>query len=230
MSIWDKFKGVFGKEPSSAPVGPPALRAQVEAAVRARAQTNASFIPLDIAGDVSAGSVEDIQLAIQVLDDLFRRGTLEPLGYTRTWKPHPVGNWVYHPVATEAPGAVGLVHTSEARTQAVPRQPASAQVASSPEPVGPGHSAADFQNPEVLGLSDEELRRRAAGRDARRTDWVGPAGAIPKKDQTEQIDRRLVMRGLLTEQQLAEIHQVGDQWTEQAEPARRRAIVARTPD
>jgi RNA-directed DNA polymerase len=67
---------------------------------------------------------------------------------------------------------------------------------------------------EILGLSQTELRRRALRINPYRTAWIGRVDTIPPQtdERTALIDRGLILRGLLTSEQIDEIHRVGDQW------------------
>jgi RNA-directed DNA polymerase len=71
-----------------------------------------------------------------------------------------------------------------------------------------------FVNEEILGLSADDLRNRALKIDPFKTAWIGRVDTIPPQSdaRTAIIDRGLVLRGLLTEEQLVQIHEVGDEW------------------
>ena len=66
----------------------------------------------------------------------------------------------------------------------------------------------------LLALSPEELRQRALRITPWRTAWIGRVDTIPPQsdERTALIDRGLILRGLLTEAQLTEIHRIGDLW------------------
>lgn len=98
-------------------------------------------------------------------------------------------------------------------------RPQASQAAPTAPPAPTVSGPADRQdayaaNPEVLGLSAEAMRQRALKVNPHRTAWIGRVDTIPPQsdERTALIDRGLVLRGLLTEAQLAEIHTVGDQW------------------
>src|SRR5262249_37400931 len=80
----------------------------------------------------------------------------------------------------------------------------------------------------ILGLSADELRQRALRIDPYRTAWIGRTDTIPPQsdERTAIIDRGLMLRGLLTEQQLVEIHRVGDLWLKHHEAAKMAAVAA----
>lgn len=67
---------------------------------------------------------------------------------------------------------------------------------------------------EILGLSEAALRERALKIVPWRTAWIGRVDTIPPQsdERTAIIDRGLILRGLLTPEQIDEIHRVGDQW------------------
>lgn len=74
--------------------------------------------------------------------------------------------------------------------------------------------AARYQANEILGLSMAEVRKRALKIDPFRTPWIGRVDTIPPQtdERTALIDRGLILRGLLSKEQLDEIHRVGDLW------------------
>ncbi len=80
----------------------------------------------------------------------------------------------------------------------------------------------------ILGLSADELRKRALRINPYRTAWIGRVDTIPPQsdERTALIDRGLILRGLLTEQQIADIHRVGDLWLRHHEAARMAALAA----
>lgn len=67
---------------------------------------------------------------------------------------------------------------------------------------------------EILGLSQDELRKRALKINPMRTAWIGRIDTIPPQsdERTALIDRGLILRGLLTPEQIAQVHRIGDQW------------------
>jgi RNA-directed DNA polymerase len=89
---------------------------------------------------------------------------------------------------------------------------------SAPPPAAQPWTEVAAQNPyeasEILGLSPDELRKRALKIDPYKTAWIGRVDTIPPQsdERTALIDRGLILRGLLTEQQIGEIHRVGDIW------------------
>jgi RNA-directed DNA polymerase len=85
----------------------------------------------------------------------------------------------------------------------------------SPRTYGGGDGSEDrYRNEEILGLSAADFRKRALKIDPWRTAWIGRVDTIPPQsdERTALIDRGLILRGFLTEEQIAEIHRIGDQW------------------
>ncbi len=66
----------------------------------------------------------------------------------------------------------------------------------------------------ILGLSADELRKRALKINPFQTAWIGRVDTIPPQsdERTALIDRGLILRGLLSEEQIDEIHRIGDLW------------------
>lgn len=94
---------------------------------------------------------------------------------------------------------------------------------------GAYRTAADpYARPEILTLSAEELRARAVKIDPYKTAWIGRVDTIPPQsdERTAIIDRGLILRGLLSEAQITEIHRVGDLWLRHSEAARLAATTA----
>jgi RNA-directed DNA polymerase len=81
---------------------------------------------------------------------------------------------------------------------------------------------------EILGLSAAELRKRALKINPYQTAWIGRVDTIPPQsdERTALIDRGLILRGLLTEKQIEEIHRVGDLWLTHHEAAKLAKIAA----
>lgn len=123
------------------------------------------------------------------------------------------------PAASQKPAAAA---SSAAPSAAAPAPASAPRAARSPE---------DFQNPEILGLSRDELRERALKVDPYRTAWIGRVDTIPPQSdlRTALIDRGLILRGLLKEEQINEIHRVGDLWIKHHDAARlAETLAART--
>jgi retron-type reverse transcriptase len=218
MGFWDKVKSFFGGgggdgdgEPPK-PAHDPALVTRVQRTTRKRLNARGVFEAVDIAADLGARDVATVQAACAVVDHLFKTKWFEELGYSRTWR---VDNWVYHPVdapladpskpSAAKPGAAkpGSPVTKAAPAVAAPRVDAYAP------PSG------------VLGLTTAELRARAMNVVPWRTAWIGRTDVIPpaSDERTALVDRGLVLRGLLTQPEIEEIHRVGDLWLEHKDTA-----------
>lgn len=207
--FWDKVKSFFGG-------GGGGASAPVRDAMVARAQKKESFEARDIAAQLlGANPPEDaVQKIGAEVEAAFQAGAISAFGYKRLSRD---GAWLYNPYSGDAPGAAPAAAAAPQAPAPQPfagapvqaRMPANPQVAAAA--VKPGAYAA---NPEIMGLSAEELRKRAVKVKPWTTAFIGRVDTIPPQsdDRTAYIDRGLVLRGLLNEKQLAEIHTVGDAW------------------
>ncbi len=239
MGFWDKVKQLFGGPPTPAPGTFAAMpSADLEQRIRARAvaavKSRAAFGPEHLAEQIAPGahSAADILLVGDVLERLYEQKFFEPFDYTKTWRGPPVATFVYHPVESAAP--------AYAPPKVTPRVPGTPPVASSPgaqsgapyrgapQPGGTPYRSPfnPYAAPGILGLTPDEMRRRALRINPMRTAWIGRTDTIPPQsdERTALIDRGLILRGLLTEQQVAEIHQVGDQWLKYGDFWRKRQV------
>lgn len=114
------------------------------------------------------------------------------------------------------------------------RAPVSTPISTSATlPAPPPRSAAEdlarYQASEILGLSMAEVRKRSLKIDPYRTPWIGRVDTIPPQtdERTALIDRGLMLRGLLTREQLEEIHRIGDLWIRHHEAVTMAATIAR---
>ena len=111
-------------------------------------------------------------------------------------------------VATGSHGA----STARSRAGREPRPRVAANSRPEPPPVAKkaagslGLDAADY-----LPITREEIKEAAKGRNLLRNPWFGRRDLIPPADdpRTQLIDRAMVTQGLITPEQLAEIHAVG---------------------
>ena len=223
--IWDKLKSAFGGKPPGGGTPPSDLERRVLQAVQTRVAQKLSFIPLHVADEVTqhlvSRSVQDLTDALNTLELLFQRGDLNPLGYTRTLH---AGNWTYHPVGSPPSAAPPAGRAPGAPSG--PSVPLSAQVAAVVKTVAQALNPYDASA--ILGLSAEELRRRALRINPYRTAWIGRVDTIPPQsdERTALIDRGLILRGLLSPQQITEIHRVGDLWLKHHEAHKLASAVA----
>jgi RNA-directed DNA polymerase len=221
MGFWNKVKQFFGAgadEPATQ--GPPAsaeLVAEIRRAVRRRMKKQKLFTVRNVArrvfgkGKVSADNLRVTYAAIGKFADA---AFLQRFGYTRsTLTVGGASSWVFHPAGRDPwdhpafrehkPGVA-----TKAATAATAKQPS----------VSKATPAADAPDPldtsGILGLSKNELRARALKINPFNTPWIGRVDTIPPQsdERTAIIDRGLILRGLLTEKQIEEIHRVGDLW------------------
>ncbi|MEO7330215.1 MAG: reverse transcriptase family protein, partial [Minicystis sp.] len=198
--------------------------------------------PIDVADEATAAlagrSVSVITFACSVVERLYDEGRFASLGYTRTKQLD--GNWVYHPKGANpaayrppSPAAKGkTAPPTPAPTKAPAPAPAKASPARNTAAATPAAPAVSARNPldasAILGLSQDEMRKRAMRIDPYRTAWIGRVDTIPPQsdERTALIDRGLILRGFLSEPQIAEIHKVGDLWLRHHDAAKMATIAA----
>ncbi len=126
------------------------------------------------------------------------------------------------PAAAPAPAPAGNKPAGAATT------PAGSGAGGTPAPTKKRTSDDPLEANEILGLSAEELRKRALRINPYQTAWIGRVDTIPPQsdERTAIIDRGLILRGLLTKGQIEEIHRVGDLWLTHHEAAKMAKIAA----
>ncbi|MFO0617486.1 MAG: reverse transcriptase family protein [Polyangiaceae bacterium] len=98
------------------------------------------------------------------------------------------------------------------------RAPSSANAPSTPYRSGGAAPPRGLPDPykasDILGLSAAETRKRSLKINPYKTAWIGRVDTIPPQsdERTALIDRGLILRGFLTEEEITEIHRVGDAW------------------
>lgn len=231
MSLWDRLKALLrgrGSPPSAAATT--LLERRLDRVVRDRIARHLGFSDAEVAHEaLDIPSTNNVAVAVGIIERLFRDDVLRPLGYVRTSRAAFGGHWVFHPAGTLPP----------------PLAPPSRSAASAAPPASRGESASpaaqasaaprveNLPNPylasEILGLSADEMRKRALKISPFQTAWIGRVDTIPPQsdERTALIDRGLILRGLLTELQVAEIHRVGDQWLKHHEAVKLAEAVAR---
>jgi RNA-directed DNA polymerase len=221
MGIWDKLKKAFGggaaSPPPPEPPDPPDEPAATKAATRKRSNrvwtltkrgnTLALIAPH---GTFEVGGIED-QAGFSNLsegDEILCEGD------------YVGGSSITELVVTK----IGVEAQGRSRTQSIPPPSASAQTSaqgpyrtawSPPEQqVQLGTDKERWRANEILGLSQAELRKRALKIRPWATAWIGRVDTIPPQtdERTAIIDRGVILRGLLTKEQIDEIHRIGDQW------------------
>lgn len=240
MSFWDKVKGFFGGGGAEEPDGPgtadplkahaPELVDAVVIAVRARCIAKSSFEAVDVADEVTASvpsrGVAEIRAACAVVEALYDTGWFTSIDYQRTGA-------VYHHIAAPPQAYVPPRGGSSFPPAGPPRVPipaASVRPAAAPV-VGtaPGRAPIDpLAANAILGLSATDLRKRALTIRPYETAWIGRVDTIPPQsdERTALIDRGLILRGLLTAEQITEIHRIGDLWLRHHEAAKLAEIAA----
>ena len=246
MGFWDKLKTMMGGEGEPPDATPPdaALARRVEAIVVRRMTKKEPFEAIVVADEAVADpaerTVKGIAAACAVVLRLHDEGRFTALGYVRTKLTD--GNWLYHPrgydvaaygAALSAVPSPGLLRSP---TAPLPRRPPPARRSGAASAAAPARAPAAAKprvNPYaaadgILGLSAAELRKRALRINPYRTASIGRVDTIPPQsdERTAIIDRGLILRGLLSEAQIVEIHRVGDLWLRHHEAAKMAAVVA----
>lgn len=139
------------------------------------------------------------------------------------------------PPASKAPPAATKsappAPAKSAPPAASPAQPASTSTSApavAPAPTKKKTSDDPLEASEILGLSADEMRKRALEINPYQTAWIGRVDTIPPQsdERTALIDRGLILRGLLSAKQIEEIHRVGDLWLAHHESAKMAKIAA----
>jgi RNA-directed DNA polymerase len=199
---------------------------------------------------------EVLEAIADAIDRLYVRAYFAPFNYTRSIDGKSVYRYVYHPTSTRVPGTTPDTVKPRAEPESEPPPPpaparraapssttrapsvtsrtsrsssGAASTRGSSASSTPYRRASDpYARPEILTLSAEELRARAVKINPYRTAWIGRVDTIPPQsdERTAIIDRGLILRGLLTEAQIVEIHRVGDLWLRHSEAARLAAATA----
>jgi RNA-directed DNA polymerase len=244
MGFWDKLKGIVGGPPDGGSPHPDIDR-KVESILVRRMAAREMFAPIDVADeatkDAPGRTISLITYAGTVVESLHQAGRFDSLGYTRTrmadgnWRYHPKGSspLVYTPAPSARPGAARPKASSPAPAPA-PAPARAPVVASAPAPVAAkaartSSSKDPLDASAILGLSADEVRKRSLRIDPYRTAWIGRVDTIPPQsdERTALIDRGLILRGLLDEKQIAEIHRVGDLWLRHHDAAKIAGIAAK---
>jgi RNA-directed DNA polymerase len=133
-----------------------------------------------------------------------------------------------NPPVKSAPPPAAPVKSAPPPAAAPPAAARPAAPAPAPAPAKKKTSDDPLDAGEILGLSAAELRKRALKIQPYRTAWIGRVDTIPPQsdERTAIIDRGLILRGLLTEEQIKEIHRVGDIWLVHHEGAKMAKIAA----
>jgi RNA-directed DNA polymerase len=229
-SFWDKLKSwISGEAPAThdAPFDRDLMK-RVEAIVVRRVTAKQPFEAISVADealpDEGDRTITNLSQASEIVAWLYQEGRLDPLGYVRTKLAS--GNWLYHPTTFDfRTYGAARVTASPKQSPAPQAKPAAAAPQAKP---APAKKKDPYATSEILGLSPDELRKRALRIDPYRTAWIGRVDTIPPQsdERTALIDRGVILRGLLTEKQINEIHRVGDLWLRHHEAARLAGVVA----
>lgn len=221
MGLWDRLRRLFGGGRPPA-VAATALEGRIDSEIRSWVAYQRVFTDRDIAETVlTVVSPHNIAIVTGIIERLFPERALAALSYRRALHPAYGGKWVFHPAAMSeqmarqavasrpTPAPPAPVAARGPQPSAAPRAPVSRPPEWVTEPTQNPYAA-----PAILGLSAEEMRSRALRIDPYKTAWIGRVDTIPPQsdERTALIDRGLILRGLLDETQIAEIHRVGDLW------------------
>lgn len=216
--------GVWRHGVATAPA--PATREQkIRAALQSHGGRRESFTAMELAAEITRTNAPDFQDVLSQVVSIAAQ-VLPPMGYSLT-----NGRWVH---SSSAPPPPVQQQQQQQQQQRPPNVVPFRQAPPPPPPPPAPVNLSSYQaNPEILGLSADELRKRAVKINPYRTAWIGRVDTIPPQsdERTAIIDRGLILRGLLTEVQIAEIHRVGDLWIRFSEAERMAdAIAHRTAD
>ena len=218
MSFWDKLKRFFGG-------GEDDLDLKVREVALGFVDEGEHFSATGVAS--RAVGIADPALRKEAearLHALFERGELP--GYART---EIAGMWLYHPEGVDPRGRPGApvppkppASTTSTTTTSTTASTSSTPSASAWKPPKERATTDPYDTSGTLTLTPEQLRERAKKIVPWRTAWIGRVDVIPpaSDERTALIDRGLVLRGLLTQEDIDEIHRIGDLWLETHDGAR----------
>jgi RNA-directed DNA polymerase len=237
VGVWDKLKGLFGAGGAKPPDAPAEDAAPAAAAAPARANrpSNRSFRLTKQNGTLALvaphGTFEVKRIAAEARTAFLKmRNGEEALCEGEYEGGSTITELVVTKIAdtaTAAPvrAATPAAAPTPARTAAAPAAPAAPA-----KPRSNGNSdEARYQNTEILGLSMAEVRKRSLRINPYQTAWIGRVDTIPPQsdERTALIDRGLILRGLLTKEQIDDIHRVGDIWIRHHDAITMAATMAR---
>ncbi|MFK7990704.1 MAG: reverse transcriptase family protein [Sandaracinaceae bacterium] len=229
MGIWDDIKGLFG----GAPAKPAANKTEraVWNAMRDAMKRGGSFSAVNIADAAGRAGLSgaERQNATAWVEELYRRGRLDAHGYTRSLVRR--GDrvvWIYHSTA-DSPAADGPTHSPSGPVTST-TVPLTGSGSGAPKKKQKKQDAPPdpYDGGDLMRLSPAELRSRAMSVVPWKTAWIGRVDVIPptSDERTALVDRGLVLRGFFTEEEIREIHRIGDAWLEHADGTRMAAARA----
>lgn len=202
MSFWDKLRNFLS---GSGKIEGTLIERAVGSAFVRRANRRETFTDREIAEEVlTVPSPQNLLAVSSLLERMFDADNLKTLRYVREQHFIMGSRWLFYAAETSAA-------TARTYTPPPPRTPP-------PFSQAPQIKDVEMPNPyeatEILGLSADEMRKRALKINPFRTPWIGRVDTIPPQsdERTALIDRGLILRGFLTEEQIREIHRVGDSW------------------
>ncbi|HJL17167.1 MAG TPA: reverse transcriptase family protein [Sandaracinaceae bacterium LLY-WYZ-13_1] len=216
MGLWDDIKRFFGAGDGD---GTRALETAVRAQMLERMERGHTFSAVNIADALAlhGSKVSAVEVA-SCCEVIYARGEVGRNGYTRSqvtagaravWVYHPLGQ---APAASSQPPPAGP-SAGEPSIGGPPPKTKAKRGEKRPDPYDAGG---------LMSLSPAELRARALNIQPWRTAWIGRVDVIPpaSDERTALVDRGLVLRGFFTEEEIAEIHRIGDLWLEHRDAAR----------
>jgi RNA-directed DNA polymerase len=220
MSFWKKVARFFG---IPAPYETEVLAAMGRRLRRRRTFTRSQIAKAALAsrdGASREGADDEARAAVlATIDELFERGVLARHGYTRSRSGR---DFIFHP-EDEPPDDLDEEPAEDDEEAEETARPARTHEAG----VNP-YDAGD-----LMTLSPRELRARALKVSPWSSEWTWRMDIIPPQsdERTALVDRALVLRGYLEEEEIAEIHRVGDEWLLHRDGARlARAKAAQSAD
>lgn len=222
MGFWDDVKSFFGftggQERS-------AVDEAVGVAMRARMRQGGEFSWVNIADDVRKAhpdlvSSMDVAALVEGWVDF---GVLDSHDYVARTETHAGREIViYYPKSARPSDDAGSGYTPPPPRIQTTRGPTRTKKKKRKKAKSPWDAG------DLMSLSPAELRARALKITPWRTAWIGRVDVIPPQsdERTTLVDRGLVLRGFFTEEEIEEIHRVGDLWLEHKEALKLARIAA----
>ncbi len=213
MGFWDKVKAFFGG-------GGPAEHEHTGAVITVvlrRMAAGETFDALDVANEILGGRGTVLQLSdvSSLVGELWEQGRYGEHDYRRVKGIDGNVRYQLNKAAAKRSAAAAVAPAPPPPKAApAPSPPVIAPPKVSPPRPTPAAPADTYAASEILGLSAAELRRRALRVKPWLTAFIGRTDLIPPQtdERTAIIDRGLMLRGLLTREQLDKIHRIGDLW------------------